>query len=52
MTLPTATVPTPGTSAPAPDVPVARRHAGCYWDVERAAWVRFTRLPLPRDPRG
>jgi hypothetical protein len=42
---------------PAPAAPVAtaavasepvRRHAGCYWDHEQAAWVPHTALPVPR----
>ncbi|MFW3168421.1 hypothetical protein [Geodermatophilus sp. CPCC 206100] len=35
--------------AVAPRTP--RRHAGCYWDHEQAAWVAFTLVPVPRPAR-
>ncbi|NEK58782.1 hypothetical protein GCU56_12975 [Geodermatophilus sabuli] len=47
MTLPTATVPARTADAGARPAPV-HRHPGCYWDVTRAAWVRWTPMPLPR----
>jgi hypothetical protein len=29
------------------DEPV-RRHRGCFWDHEQAAWAGYTLVPLPR----
>jgi len=56
MTLPAPTVPRPARAEDAlPGVTdqagagQPRRHRGCYWDLEQAAWVRFTRVPLPRE---
>ena len=46
-TLTTPRTETAPTTAAAP--PPARRHQGCYWDHEQAAWVRYTPVPLPRS---
>ncbi len=41
------------TPRPVPDAVPAlpRRHPGCYWNWERAAWVAYTALPQPRPPQ-
>jgi hypothetical protein len=51
MTLLAPTRPAPTVPGPAatPEPAPARRHAGCYWDHEQAAWVAHTRLPVPRS---
>jgi hypothetical protein len=57
MTLPATTVSQParaedaagGVTAPE-GTGRARHHRGCYWDLEQAAWVTCTPVPLPRQP--
>ncbi len=41
------------TPRPVPDAVPAlpRRHPGCYWNWERAAWVAWTPVPHPRPPQ-
>jgi hypothetical protein len=57
MTLPAPTVPRPARAedalagAPAQgSTGRARHHVGCYWDLEQAAWVPYSPVPLPRLP--
>jgi len=53
MTPPVATV-HPSTRSVPVVVPVplpAPGHPGCYWDCERATWVRCASVPLPRPPQ-
>jgi hypothetical protein len=57
MTLPATAVPRPARAdddrahvAAQEGTGRARHHVGCYWDLEQAAWVPHTPVPLPRPP--
>jgi hypothetical protein len=51
---PTVRRPVPDTLLPLParmaDAPV-RRHRGCFWNHEQAAWAAYAPLPAPRPAR-
>ncbi|HEX2073157.1 MAG TPA: hypothetical protein VHF92_05175 [Geodermatophilus sp.] len=49
----TVTAPAPVQAPPAPVAAgePARRHAGCYWDLEVCGWVPCPPAPPPRAPR-
>ncbi|MGY1632861.1 hypothetical protein ACI784_14260 [Geodermatophilus sp. SYSU D01186] len=42
--VPDALLPLPPRGAAEP----VRRHRGCFWDHEQAAWTPYTPVPLPR----
>ncbi|MGY1624340.1 hypothetical protein ACI789_19240 [Geodermatophilus sp. SYSU D00965] len=57
MTLPATTIPQParaedvlGDVATQEGTGRGRHHVGCYWDLEQAAWVPHTPVPVPRPP--